>query len=235
MIENITDGAISDIDVDEDGGFKIESKDGELSIGSAEWDKSKVHGLDAPKAKIDSCIDTEEGTMYTFSELKETDAEKYVNGIKEAGFTYNSVILQDYNYTGANKDGLTVSFMYDKESLSGTIVSGKGEVPSEEDNNNSAVFGITKEWNSDDMGGLPDPGAVITSYSLADGSSTYTFEKLDDAKGYTEKIKEAGFNVDATTSEFDNTYIFTAANNNGDQIYFMSSDEGGSVSLTKAE
>lgn len=118
------------IDMDKDGSVIIKDKDNDgndVVLGEKTWEKSKMHGLDAPKAKLETSMISDEGAMYGFSEMKVEDAEEYIEKIKGAGFTYNSTTFEDYIFYGTNKDGLTISFSYDKETGSGTIMSGKGE------------------------------------------------------------------------------------------------------------
>ncbi len=45
--------------IDKDGNIKIKDGDEEISIGKAKWDKTKMYGLTAPKAKLDSSVKTE--------------------------------------------------------------------------------------------------------------------------------------------------------------------------------
>ena len=103
------------IRVGKDGNVIIKDKDGELVIGEKKWDKSKMHGLDAPKAKLTTSLTTDKGAMYGFDEMKEEDAKEYINAIKTTGFIYNSVTVGDYSYTGANEEGHIIIFTYDAD------------------------------------------------------------------------------------------------------------------------
>ncbi len=94
--------------VDKDGNVIIKDKDSEgndVVIGGKKWDKSEMHGLDAPKAKLETSLTSDDGTIYGFSGLKEKDAKDYIEKLKAAGFTYNSVTFEDFTYFGTNKDG----------------------------------------------------------------------------------------------------------------------------------
>jgi hypothetical protein len=226
----------SGIQIDEDGNVKIKGEDGDIEIGKTEWDGQKMYGLSSPDAKLDSYINVNDSFMYTFSEMKEDDAKKYIEKIKEAGFTYSTVIMNDYSFTGTNKDGKTVSFTYDKESRGGTIIAAQGEKPSEEDNGEEAVFGSTdKKWDSSKMGGLPDPGTKITAYWSLDGDTCYTFEALADYEDYLEEIKACGFTVNPSQAEINDTFMYSASNSDGDSVSFTSSKEAGSVTFDKNE
>lgn len=225
--------------VDKDGNVIIKDKDGdggELVIGKSKWDKSKMHGLDAPKAELESSLSTGDGVMYTFSEMKEKDAEKYIQTIKDKGFTYNSVVVGDFSYTGTNKDGETINFTYDKDSKSGTIIAGKGDPPSEEDKDKGAVIGGSeKKWDSSLMGGLPDPGVKIESFWTVDGGTTYSLGVISSYEDYVEKIKECGFTEDPSESSMDDFYMYTAVNSAGDRVTFSVSKDISSISFQKAD
>lgn len=222
------------VDVDKDGNVKIQGEDGEIEIGKAKWEGSKMYSLDQPKAKLESYVSADGTTMYSFSEMKGNDAEAYINKIKEAGFTYSTLVMDDYSFTGTNKEGQTISFTYDKGSGSGTIIAGQGEKPSDDDNGEGAVIGgSNKQWDSNNMGGLPDPGAAIATYWSVDGDTSYTFEKIDNHLEYVEKIKACGYTVDSSVMEVNDTYIYSASNENGDRVTFSSSSEGGTITFEK--
>lgn len=222
------------IDVDKDGNVKIKGEDGDIEIGKATWNTSKMYGLDAPKAKLDSYASSDGATMYIFSEMEEKDAAEYINKIKGAGFTYNTLVLDDYSFTGTNKQGQTVSFSFDKATGGGSIVTGQGDKPSEGDNGNGAVIGgSNKQWYSDKMGGLPNPGSVIITYWSVGGDTSYSFEKINNHLEYVEKIKSCGFSIDPSVVEVDDTYIYSAENSNGDRVTFSSSSNTGTITFEK--
>lgn len=224
------------IDVDKDGNVKIKDEGGDIEIGNTKWDASKMYSLDAPKAKLESYVSSDGVTMYSFLELKEKDAEEYINKIKKAGFTYNTFVIDDYSFTGTNKEGQTVSFSYDKTTGEGMIVTGQGDKPSEDDDGSEAVIGGSdKQWHSDKMGGLPDPGVTIESYWSVDGDTSYTFEKIKNHLEYVEKIKLCGFKVDPSVVEIDDIYIYTASNDKGDKVTFSSSSDSGSIIFEKKD
>lgn len=225
------------VKVDKDGNVIIKDKDNdgnEVVLGEKKWEKSKMHGLEAPKAKVETSITSDEGTVYGFSEMKEKDAKKYIQKIKDAGFTYNSATFEDYIYSATNKDGLTISFMYDKETGSGTVVSGKGEKPSEDDNGAIAIFGGSdKKWDSEEMGGLPDPGVNVTQYWTNEGDTNYSLEVIPSYVDYVEEIKACGFTIDIQETQFDDSYVYIALNDNGDRIVFSVSSDMSSITFEK--
>jgi hypothetical protein len=229
-VEKATDGAV---DIDKKGNIEIKDKDGgKVKIGEAEWEKSKMHGMDAPKAKLDSFISSNEGTSYMFSEMKDKDIDAYIEKIKKEGFTYNFVSVDEYNYTGTNEDGLIFSFSYDKETNSGMISATKGEKP---DSKSGTIFeGENAEWDSSKVGEIPDPKVNITSFTSSGNDVSYGFEKLDDPKGYIEKIKEAGFTENSSIMESSDGYMYTGANSNGDMVYFTANADGCLLVYTKS-
>lgn len=224
------------IDVDKDGNVKIKGEDGEIEIGSAKWDSSKVFGLDAPKAELEGYISTEGGVIYTYSGMDEDDVTDYINKIKAAGFTYNMIIMDDYMYTGTNSEGQTISFSYDAQSKEGTISATQGDKPEEGDEGKETVYGGSNvEWHSDRMGGLPDPGVEIESYWSADGDTSYTLKKMDDYLEYVDEIKACGFTIDPETTEYNETYYYIASNDNGDKISFTVSADSVYMSFIAAK
>lgn len=206
-----------------------------FEVGSKKWDSSKMHGLSAPKAKFNTAITSEDGTMYGFEKMKESDAKDYIEYIKEQGFTYNAVILNDYWYNASNKEGLIISFVYEAETELGTVISTKGEVPDDDDDGSIGIIGgADKQWDSTLMGGLPDPGVGVVSFWTVDGDTSYTLEIMDDYESYVVKIKAHGFTVDSYETEIDNLYMYSAENANGDSVMFSASKDTTTVTFTNA-
>lgn len=224
------------IRVGKDGNVIIKDKDGELVIGEKKWDKSKMHELDAPKAKLTTSLITDKGAMYGLDEMKEEDAKEYINAIKTTGFIYNSVTVGDYSYTGANEEGYIIIFTYDADTKSGTITSSKGDPPSEEDKDRETVLGGSdKKWDSSLMGGLPDPGAEVASFLSADGEVNYSFESFTAYRDYVEIIKEHGFTEDASEVDSDGYYMYAGTNSAGNRVILMASTDSCSITFKKAD
>ena len=227
------------VKVDKDGNIIVKDKDNDgndVAIGEKKWDKSKMHGLDAPKAKLETSVVSEDGVMYGFSGMKEKDAKEYFEALKASGFTYNSVTLEDYTFNGTNKDGKTISFSYDKENGSGSIMATKGEPPSDEDDGNGAVVGGTdKKWDSGKMGGLPDPGTKVSMYWTDGNITNYTLEAIPSFTNYVEKIKACGFTEDIEETDMGGIYIFTASNSAGDKVTFSAMDDVSTIAFEKAD
>ena len=225
------------IKVDKDGNVIIKDKDDDgngVVIGEKKWNKSKMYGLDAPKAKLETSLISEDGSMYGFSGMKEKDAKEYIEKIKSAGFTYNSATFEDYIFSGTNKEGLTVTFSYDKENESGSIMCGTGEPPSDEDNGDGAVVGgAGKKWDSEKMGGLPDPGVKVVAYWTTGDTTNYSLEVIPSFAGYIEKIKAHGFTKDIDEAEIDNLYVYAASNNAGDRVTLSSGADMSTIIFEK--
>lgn len=220
--------------VDKDGNLVIKGDDGDIVMGKAKWDKSKMFGLEAPNAKLESYYSADGNTMYAFSGMKEKDAEAYINKIKQSNYTYSVFIIDDYSYTGTNKDGQTVSFSYDKDSKEGSVMTVQGEKPSENDEGGETILGgDNAKWDSTKMGGLPDPSWTIISYWSSDGYTSYMFEKVDNYMSYVEKIKSKGFTVSPSDVAFEGGYMYSAANSNGNKITFSISEGVASITFEK--
>lgn len=235
ILKRVTDG---NVNIDKDGKVTIKGESGEFVIGDTKWDNKKMHGFDAPKAKITSSVITDDGAMFTFTELKAKDADDYIDKIKKAGFTYNTFIIENSTYTGTNKDGLTMSFMYFKEDDAatgdGTVISSKGDPPSEEEKDNETIIGQSdKKWDNNDVGGLPDPKVKIISYTLSSGNSMYNLEKMSDPKDYIEKIKAAGFTENNSITEADGYVMFSASDSDGNRVEFMATNESTLINYTE--
>jgi hypothetical protein len=214
-----------DAKLDKDGNVIIKGKDGsnnEVIIGQKTWEKSKMHGLDAPKARLDTSLISNDGAVYGYSAMEENDAKSYIEAIKSAGFIYNSATLDDYFFTGMNKEGLTISFSYDKETKSGSIMSGIGEPPSDDETDDGAIIGgdNNKKWDSVKMGGLPDPGVNIILYWTANGDTNYNLEVIPSYTDYIQKIKACGYTESIDEIEINNSYIYCASNIGGDRVTF---------------
>jgi hypothetical protein len=222
--------------VDKKGNVEIKDKNGnaEMKLENAKWNKEKMYGLDAPKATLESSITINDSTTYSFLEMKAKDALLYIQKIKDAGFAYNYVSVDEYNYTGTNKDGLMISFMYSKDSKSGSITAAKGDKPTQ-GQAGIDFRGENSKWDSSLIGGLPDPGAKITASSIMETSTTYNFDKFENPKDYLTKIKEHGFTIEATETELPEGIMYHAKNNNGDTIDFMTgSNQSCTIIFSKA-
>lgn len=217
------------VKVDKEGDVVIKDTDddgNEVVINEKKWEKSEMHGLDAPKATIETSVLSTDGNMYGFSNMKEKDAKDYIENLKSEGFTYNSFTMDDYLYSGTNKEGLTINFSYDKDSETGSIMSAKGDPPSEEEDQNTAVIGTSDEkWDSSIMGGLPDPGVKIGAFWTADDAAYYNLEVIPSYTDYVEIIKDHGFTQDIDETEIDSVYIYVATNSAGDRITFSVSTD----------
>jgi hypothetical protein len=224
------------IDIDDDGNVEIKDDDGNVVFGNAEWEKDTMHGIKAPKAKLEGSIISDDGAVYTFAEMSEKDAKAYIEIIKDEGFIYNTFEMDETNFTGVNEEGLIISFYFDKETGTGSVISSKGEIPSSDSINSGTVFDTEGvKWDSSIVGGIPDPGTTITSFSTEYGAVYYSFENLDDYEQYVDEIKDCGFTVDESEVVLDDFYMYTAYNNEGDDITFAVSDTGSALNYSNKE
>lgn len=223
------------VDVDKKGNVEIKDKSGktEMQFEKAKWDKEKMHGLAAPKAKLDGLVTVNGASTYSFTEMNTKDALAYIQKIKDAGFTYNYVSIDEYNYTGSDSDGRMISFLYTKESKSGVITSAKDEKPPQEQTGMDFMGGTSK-WDSSLMGGLPEPDSKITASSVMGTTTTYNFDNFENPTDYITKIKEHGFTLDPYEEEIAGGSMYSGKNSNGDKIDFMTNDKSCTIIFTKA-
>lgn len=235
ILKELTSG---NVDIDDDGNVIIRTSDesggGEIAFGNTKWDKSKMHGIGAPDAKINGSISSDEGTMYTISELSRDDAKNYIQMLKDEGFVYNSVTIEDLSFVGTNEEGLTITILYNVESGEGSVVSGKVDPPST-DNTGEAAYGSEKEWDSSEVGGISNPGVIITSYFTGEGQASYYFDAIENYMDFVEEIKAAGFTEAVSELEYEGNYSYVANNADGDQIYFFITESGAGITFEANE
>lgn len=220
------------IEVDKDGNVEFKDEDGNSTvvIGNADWDKKNMHGLKEPKGKLESCISSEDGSFYTFIEMSEKEAKAYISYIKDSGFIYDTFEMNDTNFTGTNEDGEIISFSYDTDSKTGSIISSKGEKPTEDSKNSGISYGTDNiKWDSSLVGGLPDPGTPLTSFSTEYGMTYYSFGNMEDYMDYVEILKDYGFDLEVSETKLDNFYMYQAINEDGDEVTYAVSEDTGSA------
>ncbi|HBN85112.1 MAG TPA: hypothetical protein DDZ89_14860 [Clostridiales bacterium] len=231
IMKGITGGLV---DIDKDGNVKIKGEDGQdVVFGTAKWDKSKMHGLSQPKCELTSYMSTGDGTLYTFSDMKEKEAESFINELKKEGFDYTIVVVDEYSFLGTHKNGSIVNFTYDKETEEGSILAGKGEAPTGE---KSYLYmgSAERKWDSKEAGGLPDPGEEISDYYISNTYSSYSFNSFKKPADYIKNIKNAGYTERPESSEEKGYYYYAGYNKKGDFVTFISTDSSTSLTYTKA-
>ncbi len=115
-------------------------------------------------------------------------------------------------------------------------MSGKDEAPSGEDSEGGAVVGGSdKKWDSEKMGGLPDPGVEIIMYWSVDGDTNYNLEVIPSFTDYVEKIKAHGFTEDIDETEIEDIYVYAASNSNGDRITFSVTTDMSTIIFEKGD
>jgi hypothetical protein len=221
-----------DLDIGKNDNMEIKDVNGNLVFENMEWDEAKMHGIKVPKAELETFVSLESGTAYSFTGMLAEDAKEYIKDIIEAGFTYNIFEMDEYNYSGMNEEGAIINFYYDNVLGEGTILSGKGEVPSSVSNNGGVFETVEVKWESNIIGGIPDPGTKLTAFATEEGATYYTFENLENYTEFVELIKSSGFTVDVNEVVGDNYYTFTAFNSEGDDISFITSENGSTINYT---
>lgn len=207
-----------------------EDKSGVVIGENTKWDKDKMYGLSEPDAKLTMFMSTSDGTSYSFSEMSETSINGFIDEIVDLGFTYNSITTGN-GYTGTNEEGFILSLIYDVETGEGSISATKGEIPEEDDND--VVIGDDAKWDSDLVGGVPDPGVKLNTYAVNGNDIIYSFEIMEDPTAYINKIKDCGFTEDTVDLSEDDYIFYSASNSEGDSVAFVMNDEGCAFTYTK--
>ena len=100
-----------------------------------------------------------------------------------------------------------------------------------EKDGNTYQAGEDLSWKEDDMGGLPEPKAKITSLMNTEMGGFASFEEMseEDARDYVQKIIELGYTENALNIEEGDMLNYTAKHSNGASIsfsYTISSKDG---------
>lgn len=217
IIKKLTGGKL---DIDDEGNIKIEDDDGTFQSGkNVKWDKEKMHGLEKPDFKLTTRMTTDQGTSYMFEDFDLEDYKKLVSDLKAKGYTYNTYESENIMFVASNKDGLGFSLTYDESSKTGSITATKGEAPNEDDQYQVG----DQEWDSDKIGGLPDPGLSVTAYSHDDSAGEYYYilTGSGDHEAYIEMLIDLGYDdVIEETYEGENL-AWTAKNSQGDEVSYL--------------
>jgi len=73
------------------------------------WDKAKMNGLEPPRADFTGEIQDTGVVKYLFMNIKKANAEKYVQYLKDSGYTTSPLEISSTKYR-AVKDGYEVIF-----------------------------------------------------------------------------------------------------------------------------
>ena len=257
MTEKIIEDATgAEVDIDKDT-TTIKTEKGETKIGdNQKWPKDKMGDLPELKTNITMVVldydkenDINLGMVY-FDSLKNDDAEKYVESIKELNYEsiFETTSGDGFMYSGKGEDGSEVVFSYTNDgngSLSYTDnpymfvenpYDGQftGDAPSENVDMSDDV-----PWPEDFFNDIPKlEGKItqVTSNSPEDKVVYFEYVTKDDAMDYLNKLKEAGF-IDAPSESLSGSYLNYQANNEkGDYILFDWSDGGyATINVLKGE
>ncbi|NLL53267.1 MAG: hypothetical protein GX207_11860 [Peptococcaceae bacterium] len=128
VLEDITGGKVN-VDGEK---VTIETEDGsELSLGGNEWPKDKL-GKAIPKldGKVTYVANSDALCMITVEGIKTAEFEKYLEKVKDAGYTQNEVSYSDSSskaYMATNADDIAFQLTYLIESEEVTITVGKNQ------------------------------------------------------------------------------------------------------------
>lgn len=124
VLENNTD---ADVDISGDGkNVTIETDEGTISTGEdMKWPGDAMGNLPEPDAAIIGFVDNgDQGCSVAFGEMSKADAEKYVEFLKDLGYTENPMSMSDDNsifYMGSAQDGAMATLTYTIETGEGMI------------------------------------------------------------------------------------------------------------------
>lgn len=257
--EKITEKVIesatgADVDIDKDNAV-ITTPEGTTQMGSnIEWPKDKMGDLKELKANITMFTEDKENTYsyIMFEGLDKSDAEKYLESIKELGYNsvYEITSADGFTYIGKNEDGYEVSFFYSNDGIGNISYTKSGTSDVSVDSNipdQAPGDALPEEvdmtddvpWPKDFFTEIPELEGKITGVSSSGETQKdvyIEYVEKDVAVDYIEEIKEAGFVEDASESMSGDYIEYSAYNSDGDQIIFTWNSGGyATVYLSKSE
>lgn len=257
--EKITEKVIesttgADVDINKDN-TTISTPEGTTQMGSdIKWPKDKMGDLKELKANITMFTEDKENT-YTyimFEGLNKTDAEKYLESIKELGYksVYEITSADGFTYIGKNEDGYEVSFFYSNDGIGNISYTKSGTSDVSVESNIQDQFSgdappeeidLTDDvpWPKDFFTVIPELEGKITGVSSSGESEKdvyIEYVEKEVATDYINKIKEAGFVEEVSESMSGDYMNYQAYNSDGDQIIFTwNSGNFASIYLSKSE
>lgn len=265
VTEKIIEGTTgADVDLDKDS-TTIKTDQGTTQMGSnIKWPKDKVGNLKELKANITMFTEDTANTItyITFDGLKQDDANKYVESIKELGYKslFETTNADGFVFSGNDEDGSEVVFSFYNDGTGSLSYSEEklmfNESPDDSDSSDNSLFTgdtITEEvdiaeevdmtddvpWPSDFFIGIPELEGKITGVSSSGETEKYVnieYVEKEDAMEYFNKIKEAGYTEGATESISGDYIDYQASNSVGDYIIFnWNSGNYSSLTLVKVE
>jgi len=250
IIEGTTGGKV---DINKDT-TTIKTEQGETKIGeNLKWPNDKMGNLPEVKASITMVMEDKEATlgMIYFSDMKEGDAEKYIEAIKE--LKYESVFETSsgdgFMYSGKDEDGSEVVFSYSNDGTGSLSYTDKqlmfienpydGEFTGDAPSTGDIDMTDDVPWPKDFFKDVPELEGKITEVSSGSPQDKFVYLEYvtkEDAFDYIEKLKDLGF-VDSPSESISGSYFnYQAGNEKGDYIVFDWSDsEYATISLIKDE
>jgi hypothetical protein len=127
----IEDKTGAEVDINKDGA-SISVDGGSMQTGEdLDWPKEAMGELPEPKAKVTFMMlnDENKGGSVTLTDFDEDKAKKYVEDLKDLGFTevMNMADAESIVFVGTSDKGEQINFSYDIESKEGVIIYGLGQ------------------------------------------------------------------------------------------------------------
>lgn len=196
------------------------------------WDTEQAKGVPEPPADISGTLVIDTYFQFLYKAMTEDAFKGYVNYLRELGFVYEASISQQLRYEATREDLITVAVI-----MHGSDGSGLIDIHESSDVKRDSLYvmetGLTRDYDAAEMGGVADQGDPITGFTIREGSITYMFVEIIDAETYIEAIKEAGYTIVIDERANEETLIYTAENENGDELaYWGTSGDMGFIRFT---
>lgn len=169
------------------------------------WDTEQAKGVPEPPADISGTLVIDTYFQFLYKAMTEDAFKGYVNYLRELGFVYEASISQQLRYEATREDLITVAVI-----MHGSDGSGLIDIHESSDVKRDSLYvmetGLTRDY---------DAAEII------------------DAETYIEAIKEAGYTIVIDERANEETLIYTAENENGDELaYWGTSGDMGFIRFT---
>lgn len=265
-IESSTDGDV-DLDIGDDI-TTIKTEQGITQMGSnIQWPKDKTGDLKELKTNITMVSEDKvsESIYIMYEGLKEDDAQKYLDSIKDLGYksVYEVESSDGLAYIGNNENGFEVNFSYSNDgvgsisyskstmtevnsfnagdSSDGSLFTGDSpDLPlNTEDSQLEVDMTDDVPWPKDFFIEIPELEGKITGLSSNGNTEkdvSFEYVEKENAIDFVNKIKEAGFTESSSESVSGDYIEYQGYNSNQDYIIFVwNSDKSSSITLVKVE
>ncbi|MDR7869320.1 MAG: hypothetical protein RIN55_00575 [Tissierellaceae bacterium] len=248
--EKITEKIIEDVST-------IKTDRGETKMGEdLKWPGDKMGDLPELKANINMVIEDKDKekdinlSMVYFDNMKESDAQKYVELIKDLNYesVFETSSDDGFMFSGNNDDGAEVIFSYSNDGTGSLSYTDKqfmfvdnpydGEFTGDPSTSEDIDMTDDVSWPVDFFKDIPELEGKITQITSSSPSDKYVYIQYvikEIAIDYIEKLKEVGF-VDTPYESISGDYInYEAGNEKGDYIVFSWSNDDATINLMKGE